>query len=257
MVWFCLNALAETDSPAQHYYRLWGNAMGAPPQDKLYGVKTIGWWGMTETISHGIVGNVHLQNRSMAIGKPASEYGISIQREDGSAIEPGETGHLKVSGVPGISLFKEYLNDYSATEASYDHDGWFLTGDMVTLHDDGFISFSGRDKDMLKIGGENVAAAEIERVILELPEVKEAAVVGKKHSMLDEEAVAFILVEGGPDAADPNLPNKIMTACKTKLADFKVPAEIKILESFPRSTLEKIAKTKLREMLEFERKTKI
>ena len=142
-----------------------------------------------------------------------------------------------------MSLFKEYLHNQQATEAAYDPHGWFITGDRVVLHDDGFISFSGCNKDMLKIGGENVAAAEIERVLMELPEV--AAVVGRKHRMLDEEPVAFLLVQGGPEAVDAGLPDRALAACRAKLASFKIPAEMRVVETLPRSTLEKVAKAKL------------
>jgi crotonobetaine/carnitine-CoA ligase len=252
MVWFCLSALAETTPPERHFYRLWGNGMCAPPQDRVYGVKTVGWWGMTETISHGIVGHTQLENRSLAIGKPAPEYGVAIQRQDGSPVEPGETGDLKILGTRGVSLFKEYLHNQQATEAAYDPHGWFITGDRVVLHDDGFISFSGRDKDMLKIGGENVAAAEIERVLMELPEVAEAAVVGRKHRMLDEEPVAFLLVQGSPEAVDAGLPDRALAACRAKLASFKIPAEARVVETLSHSTLEKVAKGKLRSVLEKE-----
>jgi crotonobetaine/carnitine-CoA ligase len=224
MVWFCLRALEKAEAPDRHFYRLWGNAMCSPPSDERFGVKTIGWWGMTETMSHGIVGDVHLPNRSLTIGKPAPEYGIAILRDDGSPVEPGETGHLRVLGVPGLSLFKEYLNN-------------------------GFITFADRDKDMLKVGGENVAASEIERVIVELPAAREVAVVAKRHEMLDEVPVAFVLVEGGVDKAPPDLAEQIIAACRDKLADFKVPREVHLVDELPRSTLEKIAKAELRKRL--------
>ena len=252
MVWFCLRALEGAEAPASHHYRLWGNGFCEPPSDERFGVKTIGWWGMTETMSHGIVGDVHHPNRSLAIGKPAPEYGVAILRPDGSPVAPGETGGLKVLGVPGLSLFKEYLHNPEATAASYDDQGWFDTGDQVTLHEDGFISFADRDKDMLKVGGENVAASEVERVIMELPEAAEVAVVAKKHEMLDEVPVAFVLVEGGLEGAAPDLAETVLAACREKLADFKVPREVHLVDSLPRSTLEKIAKAELRARLETE-----
>jgi crotonobetaine/carnitine-CoA ligase len=107
MVWFCLRALAEVEKPAHRTFRLWGNAVSEPPTDALFGVKTIGWWGMTETISHGIVGEPNLPNLSGAIGRAAPEYEILIAREDGAPVETGETGDLLIRGVPGVSLFRE------------------------------------------------------------------------------------------------------------------------------------------------------
>ena len=246
MVWFCQTALMRHDVPPAHHYRLWGNAMCSPPSDDYFRVKTIGWWGMTETMTHGIVGDAHHPNRSMMIGKAAPEYGIAILDDDGNPVAPGETGHLRVLGVPGLSLFKEYLDNPEATAASSDDQGWFVTGDRVTLHDDGHIQFADRDKDMLKVGGENVAASEVERVIAALPGVDEVAVVAKRHAMLNEVPVAFVLSKAPP----PTLADDVLAACKRMLADFKAPREVHIVDELPRSTLEKIAKAELRRRLD-------
>jgi crotonobetaine/carnitine-CoA ligase len=156
---------------------------------------------------------------------------------------------LRVLGVPGLSLFKEYLNNPKATADSFDEMGWFITGDRVTLHEDGFLSFADRDKDMLKVGGENVGASEIERVILSVGGVREAAVVGRRHEMLDEVPVAFVLPDGDPPTASDDLVERVLSACRRHLADFKVPREVRLVDSLPRSTLEKVAKAELRRRL--------
>lgn len=250
MVPFCVRALMGQEKPASHSYRYWGNGISSPPTDDHFGVKTIGWWGMTETITHGIVGNVHLPNRPMSIGKPSPAYEIAILDDNGAPVGPGETGNLLVRGVPGLSLFLEYLNNEKATSGSFDEQGYFITGDRVTLGEDGFISFADRDKDMLKVGGENVASSEIERVIMSVPGIQECAVVGKRDPMLDEVPVAFLLVPGGEKAAPADLVQKVEAACLKGLADFKRPREIRIVSELPRSTLEKIAKAELRKLLE-------
>lgn len=246
MVWFCLRALAEVERPAHHTFRLWGNAVSEPPTDAQFGVRTIGWWGMTETITHGIVGEPNLPNLPGAIGRAAPEYEIAIEREDGAPVEPGETGHLKIRGVPGVSLFGEYLNNPAATAESYDERGFFATGDRVTLLEQGFIKFADRSKDMLKVGGENVAASEIEQVILGVAGVREVAVVARPHRMLDEVPVAFVIRQPGAPAS---LGDTILAACRLKLAGFKVPTEVRFVDELPRSTLEKIAKAELRGLL--------
>jgi crotonobetaine/carnitine-CoA ligase len=102
---------------------------------------------------------------------------------------------------------------------------------------------------MLKVGGENVAASEIEQVIALVPGVREAAVVAKKHPMLDEVPVVFIIPHGGVAAAPPDLHDRVMAACRKGLADFKVPREIRLVDDMPRSTLEKVAKAELRKMV--------
>ncbi len=247
LIWFSLRAIAEQEAPAAHRFRMFGFASNDPPAAQRMGVPTIGWWGMTETISHGIVGAVHTPNRSGAIGRPAPEYGIRILRPDGSPVEPGETGELFCRGVRGISMFAEYLHDPAATAASFDAEGWFTTGDLVTLLDDGSIQFADRAKDMLKVGAENVAASEIERVVLAVPGVREAAVVAQKHRMLDEVPVAFVTVEAGVDPLP--LPDAVIAACRAKLAGFKVPVAVQVVEEMPRATLEKIAKAELRKRL--------
>ncbi len=253
MLMFSVRALMHQPVPDRHFFRLWGASVSEPPSDRHFRVRTIGWWGMTETMSHGIVGDLHQRNRCMTIGKPAPEYGIAVTRDDGSPADPGEIGHLLVKGVPGLSLFKEYLYDAQATCAAFDDQGWFLTGDRVVLHQDGFIQFSDRDKDMLRVGGENVAASEVERVIMSVPGIEECAVVGRRHPMLDEEPVAFVRPSAGVANATSALTQQVVERCRSELADFKVPRAVWLVDDFPRSTLEKIAKASLRRRADGER----
>jgi carnitine-CoA ligase len=247
---FCIKALLEHEIPKRHKFRLWGTVVCEPPAFSAFGVKIIGWWGMTETITHGIVGEVDQPNTPMSIGRAAAEYSIRITDDDGKATSVGGTGNLLIKGIPGLSLFQEYLHNEKATRESFDEHGYFITGDRVTLLDNGFIKFGDRAKDMLKVGGENVAASEIEQVIAVVPGVAEAAVVAKKHPMLDEVPVVFVIPQGGMERAPADLHDTIMAACRSSLADFKVPREIHFVEEMPRATLEKVAKAELRKMLE-------
>jgi crotonobetaine/carnitine-CoA ligase len=146
-------------------------------------------------------------------------------------------------------LFQEYLGNAAATEASFTADGWFRTGDRVDLQPDGSIRFGDRTKDMLKVGGENVAASEIERVIAAVAGVHECAVVARKHRMLDEVPVVFVLPTPGAPA---DLAERVTAACVAQLADFKRPHEVRLVTELPRSTLEKVAKAELRKLLELE-----
>jgi crotonobetaine/carnitine-CoA ligase len=245
---FCLKALLDQPVP-KHNYRLWGYAVCDPPTDAYFKVKTIGWWGMTETLTHGIVGSVHQANTSLSIGRVAPEYRLKVLTEDGRDAQPGETGDLRIFGVRGLSLFEDYVDNRKATEDAFDADGFLITGDRVRIAEDGSIFFSDRSKDMLKVGGENVAASEIERVIMEVPGVSEVAVVARRHPMLDEVPVAFV-IPAEPSSA--MLRDEILAACKQKLADFKMPREVRLVPSLPRSTLEKIAKAQLRAILDAE-----
>jgi len=246
MIPFCLKALAELPVPSDHSYRHWGNGVCDPPTDALFGVKTVGWWGMTETITQGVVGSPHHPDAPMAMGRPSPAYDIHILNAEGRPVKPGETGDLLVGGRRGLSLFLEYAFDPAATAAAFTPDGLFITGDRVRLGEDGFLYFSDRSKDMLKVGGENVAASEIERVIAMVAGVSEVAVVAKRHPMLDEAPVAFVIPH---DGARDGLVEAILAACRESLATFKQPHEVRLVDALPRSTLEKVAKAELRAML--------
>lgn len=246
LVPFCMKALLDQPVPERHFYRRWGNAVCAPPLDQHFGVTTTGWWGMTETVTHGIVGGSPGANAPMSLGRPATGYEIFVLDDDGRPVAPGEVGDLHVRGVRGLSLFLEYAGDPAATAAAFREDGLFITGDRVRLGLDGCLYFADRTKDMLKIGGENVAASEIEGVIAAVEGVTEVAVVAMPHRMLDEVPAAFVLT--GPACPDGIL-DRIERACAVGLANFKIPRLVRIVETLPRATLEKVAKAELRAQL--------
>ncbi|GGC66050.1 AMP-binding protein [Chelatococcus reniformis] len=248
MIPFACKALMAHEVPPAHSYRLWGNGVCEAPWDAHFRIKTLGWWGMTETITHGTIGEVRGYNRSMSMGRCAPEYQVKIVDGNGAELGPGETGDFLIRGIPGLSLFAEYADNETATRDAFTEDGYFITGDRVTLAEDGFFIFADRSKDMLKVGGENVAASEIERVILTVPGISEVAVVAQKHPMLDEVPVAFVLPLADNDVA-PDFAETILAACRAQLADFKVPREVRVVSELPRSTLEKIAKAELRKLL--------
>jgi carnitine-CoA ligase len=244
MIPFCVRALASQPIPLDHKYRTWGSPLCDPPSDAVFGVKSVGWWGMTETVAHGIVGDHDQRNASLSCGRPAIGYDLKILDGDGVDVHAGDTGALRIKGIRGISLFSRYLNDEEATLTSFDEDGFFKTGDRVKLLPDGHIQFSDRDKDMLKVAGENVAASEVERVVLGVPGVLEAAVVGRPDTRLFEVPVVFVIAS--PNSDTERLSTEILAECKVRLADFKVPRDVIFVDEFPRATLNKVAKSALR-----------
>jgi len=243
---FCVKALLSQDPPPDHSYRFWGPAVRLTDVEDTYGIATYGWWGMTETITQGIVGDIDHPGPAMGIGRVSPGYDIEIRRPDGSHIAPGERGLLYVRGVRGVSLFKEYFGNEEANTKAFDNDGWFDTGDLILMDEAGNLYFGDREKDMLKVGAENVAASEIEAVILETGWIKEVAVVAQKHFMLDEVPVAFVIPL--PEAPQ-DLKSALIAACSENLADFKVVRDVHVVDDMPRSTLEKIAKNELRARL--------
>lgn len=249
MIPFCLKALIEEAVP-EHHFRFWTPAVALPSIEEHFKVKTFGLYGMTETITQAITGDLNHPGPEMCIGRPCPGYEISVRNEQGQAISAGETGDLYIRGIPGINLFKEYLHDPDATQKSYVN-GWFETGDRIRLDHEGNYFFADRAKDMLKVGGENVAASEIESVIMESGLADEVAVVGKPHAMLDEVPVAFVIRSAlmGTDLDEEQYQQQLIAHCREKLADFKLIHELHIVDELPRSLLNKIAKKELRERL--------
>ena len=249
MIPFAFKALAGQKMP-EHNYRFWGTGAHIPMVNELFGIESIGWWGMTETITHGIVSDLDHPGPAGNMGRAALEYDIQIRHPDGRMVKPGEKGHLFILGVPGVSLFKEYFGDPNATAKSFDQNGWFDTGDIVRVDESGALFFADRDKDMLKVGAENVAASEIETIIMATELIAECAVVAQKHYMLDEVPVVFVIPNpAGAALAAKELKSKLIESCTINLADFKVVRDVHIVDSLPRSTLEKIAKNELRKLL--------
>ncbi len=186
-----------------------------------------------------------LRHARRRIGHPAHEYEIAVRKDDGVDVEPGQSGRLWVRGIPGLSMFLEYLNQPEATNAAFDAEGWFDTGDEVRIDGQGHIHFVGRAKDMLRVGEENVAASEIETVINRVAGVVESAVIGKPDDMLDEVPVAFVV------AREPSvqLEAEIMTVCEQALSKFKRPREIIFVAELPKGLLDKTLKKDLRARL--------
>ena len=244
MIPFTVKAILDQPVPSDSRYRFWSFGIQHADVAALFGVDVVGLWGMTETISAGIIGDS--PGPDLNIGRVSPGFEIEIRNTSGSFIQPGETGELFIRGTRGVKLFKEYYKDPEATAKSFDEDGWFETGDLVKMDADGLLYFQDRAKDMLRVGAENVAASEIETVILETGIIEECAVVGQKHHMLDEVPVAFVIPV--PDA-EGDVVTTVIEACSAKLADFKVVKHVHIVDELPRSTLNKIAKNELRARL--------
>jgi fatty-acyl-CoA synthase len=163
-------------------------------------------------------------------------------------IDP-DTGKDQPTGVPGELLVRSpyvmqgYYRQPEETARALDRDGWFHTGDMALLRADGYMRFLGRYKDMLKIGGENVDPVEVEGYLLQHPGVQQAAVVSYPDGKLTEVAVAF--VQRAPGASVTA--EEIIASCRGRIASFKIPRHVILLDELPATSSGKIQKARLRD----------
>ena len=245
-VQFTAAVMAQQPVPPDHRFRLWGTSAWIPQQEAHFRARMIGWWGMTEVVTQGIVGDLYAPQRPRSIGRPSTGLRLKIANSAGGQVAHGETGDLLVKGTRGVSLFAEYFGNAQATREAFDADGYFRTGDRVTLHEDGCIQFADRAKDMIKVGGEGVSGAEIECAILAVEGVREAAVVAKPDPVYGEVAVAFVVAKADAPA---DLAERVLVHCRASLAKFKVPREVLVTESIRTGTLGKISKAGLRARL--------
>ncbi|MGW0630571.1 class I adenylate-forming enzyme family protein [Streptomyces sp. NPDC002758] len=200
-------------------------------------------YGSTECGGVAVMGRVTdpLAGR-LTSGKPLE--GVELEIRDLFTNEPVSPGDKGAIWLRGYNLFQRYWNDEEKTSEVYDAAGWFNTGDLGRQDEHGNLTFLGRAKDMLKVGGENVACVEIETYLLTHPAVVMAAVVGKAHPRLDEVPVAFVELTPGMSPS----PDELIEHCRRGLAKFKVPREIHLVTEWPMSAT-KIQKFKLLERL--------
>ncbi|MGH7076403.1 MAG: AMP-binding protein [Stellaceae bacterium] len=243
---FAWKALDKLAVP-RHAYRLWNHGAVDDDLARRYRVRVNASWGMTEMVTEGTMSDPSLPCAEGGIGRPAPEYQLRVVDAAGNPVAVSQIGNLEARAQRGVGLFLEYYGDPEATAAAFTDDGYFRTGDIVTRLGDGSLRYATRAKDMLKVGGENVAAAEIERAIVAVAGVREAAVVGRRHDFLAEVPVAFVLIEAHV-TDHPALIAAIETACASRLADFKRPREIFLVEELPRSVNQKVAKGVLRKL---------
>lgn len=244
---FVIQTAFEQGIPENHTVKVgvFGLIMGV--LDQMMGMKVIAAYGMTELVTHCVHSNPWEQYPEMAMGKVSPGYEMLIVTEDGRLAEVGEMGELWIRGIRGVSVCLEYFHNDEANEKFFTSDGWARTGDIVRLLEDGNIRYCDRDKDALKVGGENVSAREVEDVIRGVPGLSDVQVVAKSHERLDMVAVAFV-IKADPTADEADLSAQIIDACRQNLADFKVPRAVYFVEEYPTAELGKISKKDLREL---------
>ncbi|WP_405974900.1 long-chain fatty acid--CoA ligase [Streptomyces sp. NBC_00988] len=198
-------------------------------------------YGLTETVSGDtFLDREHALTKLGSVGRPVPHTRVRIVDDTGVEVPAGELGEITLRGP---KVFAGYWRDEKATAAAL-RDGWFHTGDIGHVDEDGFLFIDDRKKDMIVSGGENIATPEVERVLYEHPAVLEAAVVGLSHPRWGEVPRAFVVFRPGEDAGAEEL----REFCRTRLAKFKVPARFDIVDELPRTPSGKVLKRTLRDI---------
>ncbi|MEN9938228.1 MAG: hypothetical protein RLZZ387_4807 [Chloroflexota bacterium] len=205
------------------------------------GVPVVQSYGLTEAASQvATLAPADALARLGSAGKPLLPNEIRIER-DGAAATPGEVGEILVRGP---SVMRGYINRPDATEAALRGE-WLRTGDLGYLDPQGFLYVVDRRDDLIISGGENVYPAEVEAVLLAHPDVAEAAVVGAPDQRWGQVPVAFVALRPGAPADEAAL----LAHCAGRMARYKTPRAIQIVESLPRNATGKLLRFQLRDRL--------
>jgi acyl-CoA synthetase (AMP-forming)/AMP-acid ligase II len=208
-------------------------------QERLPDATVSNSYGMTEAgPAYIVMPKDEVTSRIGSVGKPIGPMQLKVVREDGNECEPREVGEL-LTRMEGAQ--REYYKDPEATASTWTADGWLRSGDLAYLDEDGFLYIAGRKKDMIIRGGHNVYPTDIEAVLLEHPDVQEAAVVGIPHPVLGEDIAAYVVVR--PGASEDS--DALSAFCAERLADYKRPRQVHFTGELPRNATGKVMKHKL------------
>jgi fatty-acyl-CoA synthase len=209
-------------------------------QQRLPKVRLWNLYGQTEIAPLATVLKPEDQLRKAgSAGKAVLNVETRVVDDAMQDVRPGEVGEI-VHRSP--QLLQGYFNDPEKTAAAFDG-GWFHSGDLATIDDEGYITVVDRKKDMIKTGGENVASREVEETIYQLPQVSEVAVVGLPDPVWIEAVTAIIVAKPGQSVNE----SAVIAHCRERMAHFKVPKRVIFAESLPKNPSGKLLKRELRQ----------
>jgi long-chain acyl-CoA synthetase len=222
-----------------------GAAPLAPETGRLWKEKTgadiYEGWGMTETGATTCGNRPDRPPKYGSIGVCMIKADtMKIFDDDDKELPAGRTGELVVRGP---TIMKGYWNMPGETEAAL-RNGWLHTGDVGYMDEEGYFYITDRKKDIIIRGGENVSPREVEEVILEIPQVADAGVIGIPDKVYGEEIKAYCVLRQGHSISS----EEITAYCKQKLPTFKVPKAVQITDALPKNLLGKLLRAELRKM---------
>ena len=206
-----------------------------------YGIPLIEGYGLSEGTCASTVNPLDGERKPGTVGLPLPGQRIRIVGPDNVDVPQGETGEVLIAGP---NVMRGYLNRAEETAKTL-VDGWLHTGDVGRLDEDGYLVLVDRAKDMIIRGGENIYPKEIETVVYQLPEIAEAAVIGRAHPVYGEEPVLYVSLNSGATASTDLIHDHI----RASLSKYKRPAEITILDDLPKNPVGKIDKPTLRKSI--------
>lgn len=205
---------------------------------EVFGVPVLEGYGLTECSPVLAVNPDYLSRKLGTVGPILDQIEWQIRDEEGRKLSSDEEGILWVRGP---SVATGYFDDRDNAGGKFDKEGWFNTGDVVSVDQEGYVTIKDRVSDVIIVGGFNVYPQEVEEVILSLKGVKEAAVVGSASSISGQFPQAYVIAEEGVLSSD------IVAHCKKKLAHYKVPRKVKFVQSLPKNSLGKVLRRVLRD----------
>lgn len=209
--------------------------------EQRFGVGFLNSYGASETLVGVLTDPPTGERRWPSVGQVGPGYEARIAGPDGNTVNPGVHGEIQIWGVPGRTLMLAYYEAPEATAAAYTADGWFRTGDVGWVDEDGWFYFIDRLTHFIKRAGENVSPGEVEAVLAAHPLVAEAAVIGVPDEIHDEAVKAFVVPVPGAHLTV----QEVHRHCAGRLARFKVPTQIEIVAVLPHTSTFKVAKRDL------------
>lgn len=206
--------------------------------EEAYGSPIIEGYGLSETSPVATFGRLDMEQKPGTIGVPIEGVEVRLVDEDGNVVGVGEKGEVQIKGP---NVMKGYWNMPEATAKAIDPEGWFSSGDIGTVDEDGYYSIVDRKKEMILRGGYNVYPREIEEVLYEHPAVREAAVLGTPHDDLGEEICAVVSLKDGASADE----DEIRSFVKEQVAAYKYPRNVQIIDDLPKGPTGKIMKREI------------
>jgi long-chain acyl-CoA synthetase len=206
--------------------------------ERAFGCSILEGYGLSETSPVASFNHPERQRKPGSIGTPVAGVHMKLVGEDGGEVPPGEVGEV---AIRGHNVMKGYWRRPEAT-ADAIRDGWFHTGDLARVDDDGYFFIVDRKKDMVIRGGYNVYPREVEEVLYEHPAVREAAVIGVPHPELGEEVAAAVALVAGAEVEE----REIVQFVKAQLAAYKYPRLVWFVDELPKGPTGKILRREVR-----------